>query len=135
MMERCPLVKTRLPGVAAAVFGLLLSAMPVLPHHAVVAYYDLTKQITLKGVVTKVEYTNPHAYVYVDTTDEKGNVENWSIETDPPNILTRNGWKRTSLKEGDRITATGYRAKDGTKSIRLQTLTLADGTVLRGGNS
>jgi len=127
MTERFPLVRTVLP--------LLLILAPAFPHHAVVAYYDLTKQITLKGVVTKVEYTNPHAYVYADITDEKGNVENWSIETDPPNILTRNGWKRSSLKEGDRITASGYRAKDGTKSIRLQTLTLADGTVLRGGNS
>ena len=115
--------------------GALLAAAPLLSHHAVVAYYDQTKLITLKGVVTKVEYTNPHAYVYADVTDEKGGVENWSIETDPPGILTRHGWKRTSLREGDRITASGFRAKDGSKSIRLQTLTLADGTVLRGGNS
>jgi DNA/RNA endonuclease YhcR with UshA esterase domain len=117
------------------VFGLLLADVPMLAHHSVVGYYDVSTQITLKGVVTKVEYTNPHAYVYLDVKDEKGNVEKWSIETDSPSVLTRSGWKRTTLKEGDAISATGFPAKDHTKSIRLQKLVMADGTQLHGGNS
>jgi len=117
------------------VFGLLLTGLPMLAHHSVVGYYDVSTQITLKGVVTRVEYTNPHAYVYVDVKDETGNVEKWSIETDSPSVLSRTGWKRTTLKEGDGISATGFPAKDHTKSIRLQKLVMADGTQLHGGNS
>ena len=128
-------VRTGAPSTPTLTLALLLAVVPALAHHAVVAYYDVSKLVTLKGVVTKVEYTNPHAYVYIDLKDENRAIESWSIETDPPNILTRHGWKRTSLKEGDQITATGFRAKDGSKSIRLQTLTLSDGTVLRGSNS
>jgi hypothetical protein len=117
------------------VFGLLLAGVPMLAHHSVVGYYDVSTQITLKGVVTKVEYTNPHAYVYLDVKDEKGSLEKWSIETDSPSVLSRTGWKRTTLKEGDEISATGFPAKDHTKSIRLQRLVMADGTQLHGGNS
>jgi hypothetical protein len=117
------------------VFSLLLAALPVLAHHSVIAYYDVSKVLSLKGVVTKIEYTNPHAYVYLDVKDDNGNIEKWSVETDPPSILTRSGWKRTTLKEGDQITATGFPAKDHSKSIRLQTLLMADGTQLHGGNS
>src|ERR1019366_823400 len=109
-------------GFRLGLLGLLIASLPVHAHHSVVGYYDVSKQITLKGVVTKVEYTNPHAYVYLDIKDDSGNVEKWSIETDPPSILTRSGWKRTTLKEGDQITATGSPAKDHSKSIRLQTL-------------
>ncbi len=116
-------------------FGLLIASLPVHAHHSVIAYYDVSRQITLKGLVTKVEYTNPHAYVYLDIKDDNGNLEKWSLETDPPSILTRSGWKRTTLKEGDQVTATGFPAKDHSKSIRLQTLLMADGTQLHGGNS
>jgi hypothetical protein len=104
-------------------------------HHSVVGYYDVSTQVTLKGVVTKVEYTNPHAYVYLDVKTENASVEKWSIETDSPSVLSRTGWKRTTLKEGDEITATGFPAKDHSKSIRLQKLVMADGTALHGGNS
>lgn len=125
----------RIRGRHLVVIGLLTAALPVLAHHAVVAYYDTSKQITIKGVVTKIEYTNPHAYVYLDVKDDSGNVEKWSIETDPPSILSRAGWKRTTLKEGELITASGFPAKDHTKTIRLQDLVMADGTKLHGGNS
>jgi hypothetical protein len=117
------------------VFGLLLAAVPMRAHHSVVGYYDVSTQVTLKGVVTKVEYTNPHAYVYLDVKTENASVEKWSIETDSPSVLSRTGWKRTTLKEGDEITATGFPAKDHSKSIRLQKLVMADGTALHGGNS
>ena len=93
--------------------SLLMSALPVLAHHSFAAEYDASKPVNLKGVVTKVEWTNPHARFYVDVKDENGKVTNWNFELASPNVLTRNGWTRHSLKEGDMIEVQGAMAKDG----------------------
>ena len=114
-------------GIAAAGFGLLLPAVPVSAHHSFAAEYDATKPVTLKGAVTRVEWTNPHARFYVDVKDESGSVTNWNLELASPNVLVRNGWTRNSLKIGDEVTVQGTLAKDGAKMANARVVTLADG--------
>ncbi len=107
-----------------------LSALPLLAHHSFAAEYDAGKKVELKGTVTKFEWTNPHAHFYLDVTDPNGKVENWNLELASPNMMVRNGWKRTSLKEGDKVVVVASRAKDGTTTASAETITLEDGTKL-----
>jgi hypothetical protein len=110
--------------------GLLVTALPALAHHSFAAEYDTTKKVELKGVVTRFEWLNPHAHFYMDVKGADGKVANWNLELASPNMLVRNGWKRTSLKEGDVVVAVASQAKDGTNTASLTTVTLANGTVL-----
>jgi hypothetical protein len=96
-----------------AAVSVLLLALPASAHHSFAAEYDSNKQVTIKGVVQKVAWVNPHAYVYIDVTDENGKVTTWAFESLSPNALARQGWSRTSLKVGEMVTVTGYLAKDG----------------------
>jgi len=118
--------------VPAVLLVLLLSSAVVSAHHSVVAYYDTNTEITIKGTVTKIEWTNPHAFVYIDVKDGRGQVTNWAIETDSPNVLSRAGWSKRTLKPDDEVTAIGYPAKKQRAALRLVTLTLADGSRLKG---
>jgi uncharacterized protein DUF6152 len=108
----------------------LLSAVPAQAHHSFAAEYDAGKKVELKGVVTKFEWTNPHAHFYVDVTGPDGKVAKWNLELASPNMMVRNGWKRTSLKPGDVVVVVASLAKDGTNTASAQTITLADGTQL-----
>jgi hypothetical protein len=110
----------------------LSAAVPVAAHHSVAAYYDTNKQLTLKGTVTVIEWTNPHAFVHIDVKDDQGRVTNWAIETDSPNVLSRAGWSKATLKIDDVITVTGYPGKKEAAAMRLVTLALADGRKLKG---
>lgn len=121
------MLKVRLATLAAA---LLVSGFPVLAHHSFAAEYDAAKKVELKGTVTKFEWTNPHAHFYLDVTDPNGKVENWNLELASPNMMVRNGWRRTSLKEGDKVVVIASRAKDGTATASAETITLEDGTKL-----
>ncbi len=102
-------------------------AAPVLAHHSFAAEYDADKPIELKGVVTRIDWTNPHARFYVDVKDDSGQVTNWNLELASPNVLVRNGWKRNSLQVGDPVTVNGSQAKDGSKMANARTVVLADG--------
>ena len=122
---------------SARIAGLVLlalgaSAGQLAAHHSVGAYYDTTRQLTLKGAVTDIEWTNPHMFLHVDVKDDDGTVARWAIETDSPNALSRAGWVRTTVKPGDEVTATGYPSKKGMMALRLVTLVLADGRKLKG---
>lgn len=118
--------------VVLLVFSLAASAASLSAHHSVGAYYDTTRQVTLTGSVTEIEWTNPHMFLHVDVRDEHGQVTNWAIETDSPNALSRAGWVRTTVKPGDEVTAAGYPSKKGLMALRLVTLVLADGRKLKG---
>lgn len=91
---------------------LLAVSLPAWAHHSGAAEFDSTKKIEISGVVTRLEWTNPHAHFYMDVTDGDGNVAHWNLELASPNVLIRNGWTRHSLKPGDHVTVTGVRAKD-----------------------
>ena len=108
---------------------ILCTATPSLAHHSFAAQYDPDRPVTLKGVVTKIEWTNPHARFYIDVTDEAGNVINWNLELASPNILNRNGWSRNFVALGEEVTVDGSLARDGSKMANALTVTLADGTV------
>src|SRR5580693_10548359 len=90
----------------------LASGLPALAHHSGAAEFDSKKKIDLTGVVTKVEWTNPHAHFYMDVKDASGAVINWNLELASPNVLIRNGWTRNSVKPGDTVSVTGVQAKD-----------------------
>lgn len=117
-----------------AAFAFLLAGLTVVApvalqaHHSFAAEYDAKKPITLKGVVTKVEWTNPHARFYIDVKDADGTVHNWNLELASPNVLMRQGWTRHSLKVGDDVTVEGSQAKDGSLLANARSVVLADGT-------
>jgi hypothetical protein len=100
---------------------------PVFAHHSFAAEFDRTKPVTLEGIVTKVEWQNPHTRLYVDVTDASGQVVNWELELGSPNGLMRLGWSRHSVQSGEKITVKGYLAKDGTHLANASNITLADG--------
>jgi hypothetical protein len=102
-------------------------AGPAAAHHSFATQYDIDAPVTLDGVVTKVEWTNPHARFYVDVEGDDGSVTNWNLELASPNVLTRNGWTRHALKEGDRVTVEGSRARSGAMMANARTVVLADG--------
>ncbi len=117
----------RFLSVIVAIFlALALRPSPSYAHHAVGAEFDLSKRITLQGRVTKIEWMNPHVYLYVDVSED-GRTANWACETAGPNALTRQGWSRLSLKIGDSITVVGYRARDGANVASAREVVLANG--------
>ena len=124
-MLRRHLTAALLVSIAAA------SVIPLAAHHSVTAYYDTSRQMTLKGPVLSIEWTNPHAFVNIEVRDDRGTAK-WAIETDSPNVLSRAGWTRSTLHPGDEVTATGYPSKKGNAALRLITLALADGRKLKG---
>lgn len=108
-----------------------LVTIPLAAHHSFGAEYDATKPVTVTGVVTKIEWTNPHSHFYLDVTNEKGTVANWKFEGYPPNALYRTGWKReVTMKPGDKVTVFGWRARDGTDWAHAREVTFADGKKL-----
>ncbi len=107
-------MRTRLTVAVASLAGLLLTAVPVVAHHSFAAEYDATKPLKLTGAVTKIEWTNPHCFFYIDVKTESGTIENWAFELGNPNALLRNGWTPKTVKIGDEVTIEGTRAKDAT---------------------
>jgi hypothetical protein len=121
--------------IGILVATLLMAAVPLSAHHSFAAEYDANKPIQVTGTVTKVEWTNPHARIYVDVKDENGNVTNWNFELGGPLQLNRLGWKRDAVKVGDQVTVQGYMAKDGAKMANARNVVFADGRKIFAGSS
>jgi hypothetical protein len=102
---------------------------PILAHHSP-AEYDTTKLVSVKGTVTQFEWTNPHAYIYLDVKDDKGEIEKWTAELGSLGMLSRANWRKDTVKPGDQITVFGNRARDGRMVMRLDKAALASGQEL-----
>jgi hypothetical protein len=104
---------------------LLVASAPVLAHHSFAAEFDASKPLKLTGTVTKLEWTNPHTWFFIDVKGEDGKITNWGFEMGSPNGLMRAGWTRNSMKVGDTVTVEASRAKDGSNNANARTVTLA----------
>jgi hypothetical protein len=108
-----------------------VASRPMLAHHSP-AEYDTTKLVSVKGTVTQFEWTNPHAYIYLDVKDDKGEIEKWTAELGSLGMLSRANWRKDTVKPGDQITVFGNRARDGRMAMRLDKAALASGQELSG---
>ncbi len=122
-------MKVRLFLSVTAMVGFASIAIPVFAHHGS-ATYDETKLAVIMGTVSSFQFSNPHAQLFLDVKDSKGNVEKWVGEGTSPNMLVREGWNRRTIKPGDQITATGHPARNGAYSIRIEKVVLPNGREL-----
>ena len=120
--------------VAGALSAVYLAGTQTYAHHSFAAEFDGNKPVRLIGSITKIEWTNPHSYFYVDVKDFKGVVANWGCEAGNPGALSRRGWKRGDIKIGDTLIVDGFLAKDGSHLIDARRVTLPDGRTVYGGS-
>ncbi len=119
-------------------FAALAAVAPLSAHHSFAAEFDQNKTVTLRGAVTKLEWTNPHIWLYLDAQeakDEKTAAARWQCEGGAPNTLTRNGWSKESLKPGDQVVIEGFLAKDGSKTCNMRSVKFPDGRSVFAGSS
>ena len=121
--------------LAAVGLIVLAAGIPVVAHHAFSAEFDGSKPVTLKGTVTRMEWTNPHAWLHMDVKGPDGKVATWGVEGGAPNALLRRGWNRDSVRPGTAITVEGFRAKDGSNRANGRDVVLPDGRKLFIGSS
>ena len=117
-------------GFLAAGIGVLMAARPALAHHST-AMYDMANPKTVRGTVKRFEWTNPHAFLFIEVKDEKGAIVEWEVEMMSLNHLRTYGWARNTVKAGDTIGATGAPAKDGSPSMIAGVVELPDGRKIR----
>jgi hypothetical protein len=127
-------MKRVLVGVIGVCSAAIL-ALPAVAHHSTRAVFDRNDPIEVTGPVTKIEWMNPHIWLYVDTKDEKGAAVNWAFEMGNPNAMIRLGWKPNSLHVGDVITVTGSRARDKSNRAAVRTVVTSAGRELFGGQN
>jgi hypothetical protein len=118
-----------------AIAAILALAAPLLAHHSFAAEFDASQALRITGALTKIEWTNPHSYFYIDVKDEAGNITKWSCEAGSPGALSRRGFKRGDIKLGDTIIVDGYRAKDGSRLMDARRVTLPDGRIVSGASA
>jgi Family of unknown function (DUF6152) len=119
----------------AVLAALLFAAVPLAAHHSLAAEFDGSKPIVLRGKVTKLDWMNPHVYLWVDAVDAHGVVTNWRVESAAPNYLQRLGWSKGSVRAGDTLTIHGYAAKDEPNLAKMDEVTLPDGRRLTVGHA
>lgn len=119
-----------LRNVASVICFIVVPAVPAVAHHSFGAEYDSDKPVTITGVITRIDWTNPHSYVFLDAKDSDGTITSWAFEGYPPSVLYRTGWKKDSMHVGDTITVFGWRARDRKDQAHGREATLADGKKL-----
>lgn len=127
-------MRTKSSILAGLTLFLTFAAAPAFAHHGFAVEFDRNSPVTLTGVVTKMEFMNPHMYFYVDVKDKDGKVVNWAFEGGPPNVIYRQGWRKDTLKPGDTVTVKGFRAKDGAHLAACATVKLPDGREISAGS-
>jgi hypothetical protein len=120
--------------VVALAVGLVMTR-PASAHHAFAAEYDAKKFVTMKGTVTKMEWVNPHAWLYIDVKEPNGTVVNWAVEFSNPNQLLHRGWRKTDLPVGAEVTVEAYLARNGSKTVNAANIILANGKELFAGSA
>ena len=115
--------------------GMLSAGLPVSAHHSVALQYDMTREITVVGTVVDLEWRNPHAWLHLEVRNDAGELELWKIEFGSANSLYRRGWRPANLPVGSIVTVHGLPARDGSRSVDGEEVTLADGTTLFSGNN
>ncbi|HEY0340615.1 MAG TPA: DUF6152 family protein [Steroidobacteraceae bacterium] len=121
---------TRILQVGTLLATLALWGVPASAHHAFAAEYDAEKPVELKGTLTKIEWINPHSFIYLDVKDSSGNVQNWKVEFGGPNALLRRGLRKSDFPLGGEVDVKGYRAKSGKLAVIAATAKLPDGRTL-----
>ena len=123
-------MRTKLFAVIGGAALLVAAATPVLAHHSFAAEFDSNKPVTIKGTVSKVEWTNPHSWIHIDVKGPDGKVETWAVEGGAPNALIRRGWTKNSVPVGVEIIVEGFQAKDSSLRANGRDITFPDGKKL-----
>lgn len=127
-------MKERLLSLAVA-FGLTITATPTIAHHSFSAEFDEKQPVTLEGTLTKMDWVNPHGWIYIDVKGPDGTITNWGVEAGAPNALLRRGLRKVDFPVGTPLVVTGFRAKNGTSTINGKTVKLPDGREFFAGSS
>jgi hypothetical protein len=107
------------------ILALLAAAAPAVAHHAFATEFDANKPISMKGIVTKIDWANPHVWFYLNVKTESGTIENWGFEMGGPNSLRNSGWTKETMKIGDELVVEGFLARNGTRNVNAKNVTMA----------
>jgi hypothetical protein len=121
--------------ILSFLLGILSAAVPAFAHHSFSSEFDINQPVKLAGILTKLDWVNPHGFIYLDVKSSDGKVVNWAVETGGPNALLRRGVRKTDFVIGSKITVQGFKAKSGLPIANGRTITLADGRSLFAGSS
>jgi len=128
-------MKTQWMSIVVLTAGAVAGSSTALAHHSFAAMYDASKPIRLVGKLTKIEWTNPHSFFYIDVTDARGRVNRWTVEGAGPGALSRRGFNRGDIDLGDTLIVQGYLAKSGARIVDGRLVTLPDGRIINGGTA